>query len=177
MTSRQLIVMRHAKAGPYTATDHERELTARGMRDATAAGTWLASKALLPDHAVVSSATRTTQTWEAVATASGSEVKADLTDALYNASPLEVIEVLRGVPDDVERLIFVGHNPTSEHLANLLDDGEGESEAVTLMREGYPTSALTVFDVPAPWVDLERDSCRVVACHIGRGHIGRGHTA
>ena len=170
MTSRQLIVMRHAKAGPYTATDHERELTARGMRDATEAGTWLAIKALLPDHAIASSATRAARTWAAVASAAGSDVKADLTDALYNASPLEVIEVLRGVPEGVERLIFVGHNPTSEHLANLLDDGDGEPEAVHRMREGYPTAALTVFDVPTPWADLERDSCRVVDFHVGRGH-------
>lgn len=170
MTSRQLIVMRHAKAGPYTATDHERELTARGVRDATEAGAWLASRALLPDYAVASSATRAAQTWEAVVTASGSDVKADLTDALYNANPLEVIEVLHAVPGGVERLIFVGHNPTSEHLANLLDDGEGEPEAVSLMREGYPTAALTVFDVPTPWADLERDSCRVVDFHVGRGH-------
>ena len=170
MTSRQLIVMRHAKAGPYTATDHERELTTRGMRDATEAGTWLEIKALLPDHAVASSATRTAQTWEAVATAAGSDVKADLLDALYDASPLDVIEVLQGVPEGVERLIFVGHNPTTEHLANLLDDGDGEPEAVRRMREGYPTAALTVFDVPVLWADFDRDSCRVVDFHIGRGH-------
>ncbi|MGZ5422169.1 MAG: SixA phosphatase family protein [Aeromicrobium sp.] len=167
--SRQLIVMRHSKAGPHTSTDHERELTARGVRDATEAGIWLASRSLLPDYALVSSAKRTVQTWETVAGASGSRVEADLSDALYDARPLDVIEALQGVPGDVGRLIFVGHNPTTEHLANLLDDGQGEPEALTLMREGYPTSALTVFDVAEPWAELERDSCRVVDFHVGRG--------
>lgn len=161
--------MRHAKAGPYTATDHERSLTARGKRDAHEAGVYLTKVSLLPDHALVSSAARTVETWEAVAAASGSSTEADVSDALYNASPVAVIEALRSVPEDVERVIFVGHNPTAEHLANLLDDGEGEPEALSQMQDGYPTSALSVFDVTVPWAELERATCRVVDFHVGRG--------
>jgi phosphohistidine phosphatase len=169
MTSRQLIVMRHAKAGPYTATDHERSLTARGKRDAREAGAYLAKVPYVPDHAVISSAVRAVETWEAVAAASGSAAETDLSDALYNASPLAVFEVLRAVPEDAARVIFVGHNPTAEHVANLLDDGEGEPEALRQMQEGYPTSALSVFDVTVPWAELERATCRVVDFHVGRG--------
>ena len=36
--------MRHAKAEPYAATDHARELTAQGRADACDAGTYLAAR-------------------------------------------------------------------------------------------------------------------------------------
>jgi len=161
--------MRHSKAGPYTETDHERTLTSRGRRDASEAGAWLGANSLLPDLALVSSATRTIETWEAVAAASGSQVEADFRDTLYNASVREVIEELTGVPEDVERLLYIGHNPTAWEVAHVLDDGAGAVDARRQLWEGYPTSALTVFDVAVPWAELERDSCRVVHFHVGRG--------
>lgn len=169
MTSRQLIVMRHAKAGPYTDADHERELTPRGVRDATAAGSYLATVAMPPDYALVSTATRAVQTWEAVAKASGSQAEMNLSDALYNASPQDVIEALQAAPDSAKRVIYVGHNPTAEQVANLLADGEGAVEAIDRMQKGFPTAALTVFDVEVPWTDLAPDSCRVLDFHVGRG--------
>ena len=65
--SRTIIVMRHAKAEQGGPSDFERQLTDRGMADAAAAGTWLAERGVVPDHALVSAAVRTQQTWEALA--------------------------------------------------------------------------------------------------------------
>ena len=59
MTSRRLILMRHAKAEPFASTDRERALTARGRKDALEAGAYLASTSTVPDHTVISSALRT----------------------------------------------------------------------------------------------------------------------
>jgi phosphohistidine phosphatase len=58
--------MRHSKAEQSGPSDFERELTDRGVLDATEAGQWLASRGIEPDQALVSSAVRTRQTWEAV---------------------------------------------------------------------------------------------------------------
>ncbi|MFI5495377.1 SixA phosphatase family protein [Actinoplanes sp. NPDC051859] len=70
MTARTLILLRHAKAEtPGELLDVERRLTDRGRRDASAAGSWLALQGLLPGLVLCSSATRTRQTWHAVATA------------------------------------------------------------------------------------------------------------
>lgn len=169
MSSRQLIVMRHAKAGPYTETDHERTLTKRGVRDSTEAGTWLAGRSLLPDHAIVSSAARTIETWENVSAASGAVADAVISDALYTAGPRTVLEALATVPADAALVIFIGHNPTAEAVANLLDDGEGDAEAIALLKQDHPTSALTVFEVERPWSEIGPGSGRVVDFHVGRG--------
>lgn len=169
MSARQLIIMRHAKAGPYDADDHGRELTDKGVLDASEAGEWLADRLLVPSHALVSSAARAVSTWHAVAAASGSDAPVVVMEELYNANPVAVIGILKDLPEDAGRVIFVGHNPNAEHLANLLDDGEGVPDAIDRLHEGYPTSALTVFDVPLAWAGIRRNSCKVIDFHVGRG--------
>lgn len=169
MSARRLIVMRHAKAGPYTKTDHERPLTERGARDAQAAGEWLAGQGLAPDFALVSSAVRTRETWAQVVSGSGSKGDAVFTDALYAAGPQTVIDTVREAPEEAELVIFIGHNPTVENTVHLLSDGAGDPETLELLGQGYPTSALTVFDVEVPWNEIGPDAGQATAFHIGRG--------
>ena len=67
MTVRTLVLLRHAKAdNPFGMADADRPLTERGLRDARAAGRWLAQQAL-PELVLCSPARRTRQTWQAVA--------------------------------------------------------------------------------------------------------------
>jgi phosphohistidine phosphatase len=169
VTNRRLIVMRHAKAEPFAASDRARELTRKGQADATDAGDYLASARLVPDYAIVSPAARTRATWNAVASASGSQADAVFDEALYSGGVDGVLAALHVVPEDVSTVIFVGHNPTAEYLAHILDDGNGEPAAVTEMLAGYPTSALTVLDVDVPWSDLAEGVGPVRPFHIRRG--------
>ncbi|MEO6471939.1 MAG: histidine phosphatase family protein [Aeromicrobium sp.] len=169
MTNRQLVVMRHAKAGPYTETDHERPLRARGTRDACDAGDYLAEISVVPDYALVSTATRAAETWKAVAASTGCAIKPHFRDDLYSADAWEVLELLQGVPADFQQVMFVGHNPTAAELVDLLNDGEGDPEIEERLLDGYPTAALTVFDVAGAWTKLTDHSCRVTHFHVGRG--------
>ena len=161
--------MRHGKAEPYAATDHARELTARGRRDATDAGDYLAAAHLVPDYAVVSTAARTRSTWDEVSEACESEAEVVFDDRLYAGGVQDVIEMLHVVPEAARTVIFVGHNPTAAYLAHVLDDGNGETAAVTEMLHGYPTSALTVLEFDLPWSDLTEGAGRVRHFHVGRG--------
>jgi phosphohistidine phosphatase len=164
---RTLILMRHAKAEPFGDQDHERVLTDRGRRDATEAGAWLASRGLVPDHAFVSPAARTTSTWEALAAASGATVTPTYDDALYSGSPDTVLDVLRTAPNSANVLVLVGHNPTVAYLAQMLSDGIPDPAAFRAMSQGYPSAALTVLSVPGVWADLSEGSAAVVDFHVG----------
>jgi phosphohistidine phosphatase len=157
--------MRHAKAEPYASTDHARRLTERGCKDARAAGLHLLEHGLVPGHAVVSTAERTRLTWEEVADATGSTATPQLDAAVYTGGVEVVLEALQTVPDDVETLLFVGHNPTAAYLCHLLDDGEGDPEAVSGMLQGFPPAALVVFAVQGPWSALGPEGGRVVDFH------------
>lgn len=168
-TRRRLIVMRHAKAEPFAATDHERVLTERGRRGATEAGLHLAGTGVVPDYAVVSTAARSVATWEAVALGTRSTAAVQLDAAVYTGGADVVLEALRVVPPDAEVVIFIGHNPTAAYLAHLLDDGNGEPAAVREMLQGYPAGAMAVLEVEPPWRDLGPESGRLVDFHVGRG--------
>ena len=161
--------MRHAKAEQVAASDMERPLTERGRTDAEEAGAWLAAQGFEPDHAVVSSAVRTRETWEAVAASAGWSLEPEVETSLYSAGPDSVLDLLRLVPVASRSLIVVGHNPTVAYLAQLLSDGAGDEEAMSAMAAGYPTGAATLFDYDGEWADLELGTARVTAFHVGRG--------
>jgi len=169
LPTRQLVVMRHARAEPGGETDHSRELAQSGWNDALDAGRWLADRGLVPDAALVSSARRTTSTWMAVAEAGSFEVEATPSDSLYSAGPESALDLVRETGDDVDSLVVIGHNPTIAYLAQLLDDGTGDEEAEREMAVGFPAGAVAVFEVVGSWSDLELASARLLAFHVSRG--------
>ncbi|WP_028652192.1 SixA phosphatase family protein [Nocardioides halotolerans] len=164
-----LVVMRHAKAEQSGASDIERQLTDRGLVDATEAGQWLANRGIEPDQALVSEAVRAQQTWEAVNDGGGWDLEATSNDALYEAGTETALDLVRETDELIRTLVVVGHNPTIASLAALLDDGEGDDEASTEVTLGFPTSALAVFSYDGDWEDLDEASASVVAYHVGRG--------
>jgi phosphohistidine phosphatase len=166
---RTLVVMRHAKAEQFAASDHARELTARGRVDAADAGAWLAEHDVVPDLALVSGAMRARQTWEAVSASADWSLDAEYDEALYAAGPESTLDIIRLSRPTARSLIFIGHNPTAAYLAQLLDDSTGDEDAIRGMAEGYPTSAVAVFEYDGEWADLDHDAARVVGFHVGRG--------
>lgn len=168
-TPHRLVIVRHSKAEPTAATDAERRLTERGRRDAEAAGAWLAKQGPAPARALVSSAARTLETWELLSGAAGWEVETEHDDALYSADEDTVLDILATLDEGLESVVVVGHNPTVGMLAQLLDDGDGDRDAVDRLMLGYPTSAVTVFDVPVPWKRLGPGTATLAAFEVGRG--------
>jgi len=166
---RRIVVMRHAKAEQVAARDAERALLEPGREDAAEAGSWLAGQGIRPDHALVSAAARTRQTWEALAGAAGWELEAAFDQGLYTAGPETALDLIRLTPAEAGTLVVVGHNPTIAYLAQLLDDGDGDVAASNEMAMGYPTSAVTVMEYDGAWADLGAGTARVLAFHVGRG--------
>jgi phosphohistidine phosphatase len=161
--------MRHAKAEPFAASDDVRRLTDRGLAGARDVGDHLRERHTMPDYAVVSSAVRTRQSWEAVVETSGmGDVEVSFDDAVFTGSPDVVIEALRAAPEDARTVMFVGHNPTAAYLCHLLDDGGGDEESVSEMLHGFPPGAVAVLDVSVPWAELAPETGRVVDYYVGR---------
>lgn len=160
--------MRHGRAEPYAASDFARALTARGRLEASAVGRYLVAAGMVPDHAVVSSATRATATWDEVRAASGSTAGAEVDRTLYGAEAEAILEALRLVPEAARTVLFVGHNPGVMHLASVLDGGDGDPDAVRGLLEGFPTAALAAFEVTGSWADLTAGSARLTHYHVGR---------
>ncbi|MFC6152515.1 SixA phosphatase family protein [Nocardioides yefusunii] len=167
-TQRRLVLMRHAQAESFADDDHGRELTARGTADAGAAGTWLSEQGIVVDHAVVSSATRTRQTFAAMRAGAGSLLEPDIRIDLYSAGPESALDELRLCPDESTTLLLVGHNPTVALLANLLQDGAGDPVAEARLAQGYPPATITVLTFDGNWDQLSFGDCRLLDVHTAR---------
>ena len=161
-TVRRLVLVRHARAEPFAASDLARELTRRGREDATRAGAYLREQGVVPDHALVSDTARTRATWEAMETAMGSGAAVVHDSAVYWGSDDVVLDALRAVPPSARVLAFVGHQPTVGYLAHSLDDGAGNQEALRTMLRGFPACSLALFDVEVEWPLLGPGAGRLV---------------
>lgn len=170
MTTRTLVLVRHAKAEASAPTDFERRLTDRGHADAAEVGDWLAEQGVEPDDALVSAAARTTETWEDIALAAGWELDlAAYDDGLFAAGTDTALDLIRETESGITTLVVIGHNPTIGNLAQLLDDGAGDEDAGNAMAMGFPTAGVAVFSYDGDWADLEEGAAMLAGFHVGRG--------
>lgn len=151
-----LLLLRHAKSSwenPGLA-DYDRPLGKRGQKAAPRMGAEIAALKLRPDLVLCSGAQRTRETLALAIEPLGSPTPAVVyDDAIYMASPNELLALLRKLPsgaDAPQTVMVVGHNPGLEELAAELAGG-GEKDACKVMAAKFPTGALAVltFDAPA----------------------------
>ncbi len=119
-----LLLMRHAKSSWKNGDipDQERPLNKRGQRDAPMMGKLLIDRELIPQRILTSTALRSRQTAEAVSEAAGFKGEVEYLDQLYMAEADEYIKVLSTQPDELERIMVIGHNPGLETLLQILSN-------------------------------------------------------
>jgi phosphohistidine phosphatase len=145
---RQLIVMRHAKAGELPGgPDVERALRPRGRRNASAAGQWLAGQELLPDLVLCSKARRARQTWQYVAEQLESEPEVVNDIRLYQADAEDLLAIFAETRPRVRSLMYVGHNPAAAEVTEILTGGPVD----------FPTAAVAIIGLDGDWPSLAGD--------------------
>ncbi|PKQ26012.1 MAG: phosphohistidine phosphatase [Actinobacteria bacterium HGW-Actinobacteria-4] len=151
-----LVLVRHAKAERPVADqpDHDRALTLAGRASATQLGERLARAGVNPDYAIVSSALRTQQTWQLMAAAFG-EAEVVTSRDVYDTDDEGLHELIREVPDSVETLVVVGHEPTISATTAALAAQGSDTRALQRVAHGFPTGTAAVLELEGAWADLE----------------------
>ena len=131
-----IYLVRHAKAVEHNAArDFERTLAERGKSDAANIGSVLKGRSVKPDLILSSPAARTMATAIIIA----KEIQYPETSiadnrSIYNAELDTLLKVIRGVGDEIESLMLVGHNPGITEFTNAL---------FATMISSMPTCAVT----------------------------------
>jgi phosphohistidine phosphatase len=157
-----LYLLRHAKSSwddPGLA-DHDRPLAARGLRNVGVLSQHLRAAEILPELVLCSTAQRARETLAAVLPAFDGETEIRVERGLYGASAEELLERLRAVPEAVQSVMVVAHNPGLEELASRL--------AGAAAPERLPTSALVELSSAGTWATLGDGPCRVVSSTVPR---------
>ena len=155
------MIFRHGHAQDYAPEgdiegDFVRELQDKGKRNAQRVGVWMARNDLRPDYVISSPATRAKRTAEKSCKTAGLNSDIVLHDErIYGASVEDLLEVIRGVPNDAKRLLLVGHNPGLEGLVRKICRG-----AVPRTKKGaiLPPAALAYITFDGDWDGLSKNS-------------------
>jgi phosphohistidine phosphatase len=142
-----LLLLRHAKSSwkQPDLNDHDRPLNKRGKKEAPKVGQHLKDNDLLPDLILCSTARRARDTAQAVADESGYEGEIEQLPALYLSDTDCYLDILQRLPDDLNRVLVVGHNPELDALLVLLTD----------VSQHMTTAALARIDLPiTSWAEL-----------------------
>jgi phosphohistidine phosphatase len=142
-----LSLLRHAKSSWCNPTlpDRERPLATRGVTDAPLMGKAMAERGIDPELVLCSSARRTRDTLELVLPELRVEPKVIYVDALYHASPEQMLEMLHEIQPGANRVMLVGHNPEIQAFALDLV-GSGPKHFRDRLQAKYPTAGLAVIN-------------------------------
>jgi phosphohistidine phosphatase len=135
-----ILLMRHAKSSwkHKKLKDIERPLNARGEKDAPEMGRLLLKKNIIPGLIVSSPAVRARRTAELVAKKCHYEKEIQYIDNLYMAEAPEILNCLSTLPDDVNQVLMISHNPGLEYTLQLLTGKVESLSTSTIVKISLP---------------------------------------
>lgn len=160
----RLLLLRHAKSdwSNLDQDDHDRPLAPRGMKAAPLMGRYIGKTHPPIDLALVSTARRAQETWEAAAPKLRQDVPMRSLGSLYLAAPSRLLSIVQRQPAAVRTLLIIGHNPGMEGFAIRLAT-KGAHDSLIRMTEKFPTAALAAIDLPGEdWRSVELGEGRLV---------------
>jgi len=154
-----LYLLRHGNAGfggPDT-DDHDRKLNPPGEHASLAIGRYLdrhlaASGATL-DLVLCSTALRTRQTWQHIATCLDDTPRVQFEAALYLCGAVALHQRIRALPEAAQNVMIVGHNPGLHEAALFYCGGDGNGVVSQLHLE-FPPAGLAVLHFDPPWIGI-----------------------
>lgn len=145
-------IVRHAKSSREDAyiPDHLRKLIPEGEECTIKIAKYLRIKFVNPELIITSSAIRAQETAKLMAKELHFPLdQININDALYKTDKEDIMETLKALPDEVESVMIVGHNPA---LTNLVNSFLAPEEQVSKL----PTSAVAAFRFKAnSWEEIE----------------------
>ncbi len=109
-----ILILRHGKSDwqDTSRADFDRPLAPRGRKDAPLMGKVLARFNQTPGLIISSPARRAAETATLAAAAGGYKSEIQFEPGFYFEGVPAALKTLRRIPDSVERVLLVGHNPT-----------------------------------------------------------------
>ena len=114
-----LYLLRHAKAD-NGLNDRERDLSAKGRRQAEALGRWMLAEGVLPDRVVSSPAKRARLTAEICSEGFDYRGHIRFEEDLYEPYGDKYIDIIADIKNKQASILIVGHNPKISAAATIL---------------------------------------------------------
>jgi phosphohistidine phosphatase len=161
---KRVIIVRHAKSVPYGYDDDfNRDLTDRGINDAEKISSRLKEMEIVPDLVIASPAMRTMHTANIFCQNLGYDINSirKETDFYEGMTTQDFIDLIQELPENVQTIILVGHNPAVYYLAYNL---------VKHFNSDMPTCSTVAFDFPVDkWKEVSARGGKVAFQFVPKG--------
>ncbi len=119
---KQLMLLRHADATftSPTGRDEDRPLSRKGQKQCQQLAAWLIENQIIPQRIRCSPAIRTRETLSFLPPGFHTQEPCSFPRNLYNGGTTEAWLEICALPNSVERVLLIGHNPTLSFLASEL---------------------------------------------------------
>lgn len=151
---KKLLLVRHAKADllEIGLSDFDRPLNQRGLKNAVEMAERLFQKSLVPEYLTSSPALRAFNTAEIFAKRFNLRPAVEI-DAIYDATKLDLLNVINQFDNEFDYVGLFGHNPGISELLNFLTERD----------ESMPTCGVAVISfVAEDWALLSAGTGDVV---------------
>jgi phosphohistidine phosphatase len=155
---KRLTILRHAKSSwdDPQLKDFDRPLNGRGWKAARRMGREMKRRGLQFDFVLASPAARVRETLDGLRQEFELNAQARFEPDIYLASEAALLDLVRGLPESVQRPLLVGHNPGLQLLVFALTGDDriaGE----------FPTAALAAIELAGQhWSDARPGSGKLV---------------
>jgi phosphohistidine phosphatase len=125
--------------------DHQRPLNPRGKQDAPRMGSYLQEQGIILDAILCSTAKRARETAKRFLKEYDFEGEVFYVDDLYHADVETYIALLSQLPETIETVMIIAHNPGMDYFLEMVCDEY----------EHMPTAAVAVVEFPVDgWAEL-----------------------
>lgn len=150
---KSLVILRHAKSSweEDDKSDFDRTLKPRGINDIVKIASEVKSQLSEFNAIFSSSANRAVHTAILFAKTVGIPTeKIRIIDSLYETHVVNVLNFVNALPNELQKVVIVGHNPTSTDFINLFVDEQIDN---------LPTSGLVKIDFNAEsWESISKQN-------------------
>jgi phosphohistidine phosphatase len=170
-----LALLRHAKSNWDVSgiSDFDRDLASRGLAAAPLMGAEMTRIGFSPDLVLCSGARRARMTYDLVQPLIKPAPRAVVfEDGLYMAHARDLLRRINEIPDGIQSVLVVGHNPGFHELSVALI-GDVAPEAERLGKSKFPTCSLAIYTFDTKhWADVAPRTGRVIHFATPRGLSG-----
>jgi phosphohistidine phosphatase len=117
---KKIALLRHGHAEHGISPDFKRKLKPEGYLEIQSVGLKISLRFGRPDRIISSPAVRARQTAEQYRSQDSEAVPLELNEILYAAELEDLLGLLAGLPEELEQVVLVGHNPSLEELIETL---------------------------------------------------------
>jgi len=158
--------MRHAKSSwdNFSISDFDRPLNERGEKAAPLMAEVLKRLKVKPDLILSSPANRAKTTAKIVVDILGLDTKnIHYHDSIYESSLINLLMIVRQIPEDIDTALLFGHNPALTALINNLCD---------FSLDNLPTAGVVAIQFDSTWADINTHSGKKLFFEYPKKHQG-----